>query len=361
MDVRRSRRLLEIGSRTSQQKRQPKRRVDIGVKLENDGPTIENASEDSNSAPKNTDNRAGKRKRKGEDAVKKAKVKREPKRDFSDQPRADSSQLTEAEMHAFDGNDHWVGAHMSIAKGVENAIVSARLYGAQAFALFLKAKMNWTYRPLAEENIARFVDWLPKNGYDGARCLPHGTYLINLANPDPEKLSKSYASFLDDLRRCALLGIKLYNFHPGSTVGECTKSGGCAAIADSINLAHNELKRDGLASPIILLENMAGQGNLVGGSFEDLAAIIAQVKAKGLIGVCIDTAHVFAAGWDIRTRQGFEDMLKDFDRTVGLSYLKAMHLNDSKAALGSFKDRHENLGAGEIGLIPFWCIMNDDR
>ncbi|CAO1618361.1 unnamed protein product [Parajaminaea phylloscopi] len=264
-------------------------------------------------------------------------------------------------MHAFDDNDHWVGAHMSIAKGVENAIPSARLYGCQAFALFLKPKMNWTYKALANENIQRFTEMLPRYGYDGRRCLPHGSYLINLGHPDPEKHARGLESFLDDLRRCALLGIRLYNFHPGSGVGDCEKSEACANIAKSINAAHDILTSEGLACPIILLENMAGQGQQIGGRFEELADVIRQVRNKDLVGVCLDTAHAFAAGFDIRTCAGFEKMISHLDSTVGLRHLKGMHLNDSKESLGSHKDRHENLGGGHIGLAPFWCIMNDSR
>lgn len=269
--------------------------------------------------------------------------------------------LDSPDLHAYDDNAHWVGAHMSIADGVENSISSARRYACQGFALFLKAKMSWTYKPLAQENIEKFRRWLPALGYSGARCLPHGSYLINLGNPNPAKNAQAMESFLDDLRRCALLGIGLYNFHPGSGVGDSTKEEACAQIARCINDAHATLAREGLTCPVILLENMAGQGQQVGRHFEELAAIIAGVSDKSLVGVCLDTAHAFAAGFDIRTTRGFDAMMGDFDRIVGAQYLRGMHLNDSKEALGSRKDRHENIAQGHIGLAPFWSIMNSKR
>ncbi|PWN26780.1 AP endonuclease [Jaminaea rosea] len=250
---------------------------------------------------------------------------------------------------------------MSIADGVENSIASARRYACEGFALFLKAKMNWTYKPLAQENIDRFRRWLPALGYTGKRCLPHGSYLINLGNPNNVKRAQAMDSFLDDLRRCALLGISVYNFHPGSGVGECTKEQACTNIATCINEAHLTLAKENLSCPIILLENMAGQGQQVGRYFEELADVIAQVRDKGKVGVCLDTAHAFAAGFDIHTIAGFNAMMADFDRIIGAQYLHGMHLNDSKEALGSRKDRHENIGQGHIGLAPFWCIMNQER
>lgn len=268
---------------------------------------------------------------------------------------------TQHEQHAFDDNDWWVGAHMSVAKGVENSIIAARAYGAQAFALFLKPKMNWTYKPLDQMNIDRFRAWLPAQGYHGRRCLPHGSYLINLGNPEREKRVKSLESLVDDLRRCVQLGIEVYNFHPGSGVGECSKSEACTFIAQAINAAHEQLAREELESPVVLLENMAGQGKQVGSTFEELRDIIDGVKDKSKIGVCIDTAHAFAAGYDIRTLEGYLETMQELDRTVGMKYVRGVHLNDSKSELGSKADRHENIGGGHIGLVPFWCIMNDER
>lgn len=246
--------------------------------------------------------------------------------DASTSPSTAVSILTDAEMYAFEGRSHWVGAHMSVAGGVENSIVNARLYGCQAWALFLKPKMKWDCKPLTDENVQMFKEWLPKLRYDDTRrCLPHGSYLVNLANPDDDKRRKSLDAFIDDLKRCALLGIGLYNFHPGSGVNECTRQEACQHIADSINTSHAAFGQGelaGLTCPTILLENMAGQGHQIGASFQELADVIAAVHDKSKVGVCIDTAHAFAAGYDIRTQQGYEDMMTEFDQVIGMQYLK---------------------------------------
>ncbi|CAO1616263.1 unnamed protein product [Sympodiomycopsis kandeliae] len=277
--------------------------------------------------------------------------------------------LSDTEMYAFEGRSHWVGAHMSVSGGVENSILNARLYGCQAWALFLKPKMKWDCKPLTEDNVRLFTEWMTKFKYnDTRRCLPHGSYLVNLANPDLEKREKSLDAFIDDLYRCALLNIGLYNFHPGSGVNECTRQEACTHVANCINRAHSAFedarsgdRLHGLTCPTILLENMAGQGHQVGSTFQELADVISQVKDKSKVGVCIDTAHAFASGMDIRTKEGYESMMKEFEDIIGLQYLKGMHLNDSLTPLNSRKDRHANLGNGQVGLTPFHCIMNDAR
>ncbi|EDR06513.1 uncharacterized protein LACBIDRAFT_251065, partial [Laccaria bicolor S238N-H82] len=249
-----------------------------------------------------------------------------------------------------------VGAHVSAVGGVENAIVNARAIGANAFALFIKSQRKWTSPPLSEESIASFKKRMKEYGYSPNVVLPHGSYLINLGNPDADKRKKSYDCFLDDLKRCEQLGLTLYNFHPGSTVGDCSTDESLSLIAECINQAHKET-----AFVTTVLENMAGAGNIIGGDFAHLAGIIERVEDKTRVGVCLDTCHSFAAGYDIRTKEGWESTLTKFDSQVGLSYLRGMHLNDSKTEFNSKRDRHENIGLGHLGIPAFQHILNDPR
>ncbi|KAF9040461.1 AP endonuclease [Hymenopellis radicata] len=251
-----------------------------------------------------------------------------------------------------------VGAHVSAAGGVENAVTNAVAVGANAFSLFVKSQRKWTSPDLKESSISAFKSRLEEHGYDARHVLPHGSYLINLGNPHTEKREKSYECFVDDLRRCAQLGLVVYNFHPGSTVGDATPSESMAFIAECLNRAH---KDDSTGSVITVLENMAGAGNIIGGDFGNLGEIIKGVEDKSRVGVCLDTCHMFAAGYDIRTKDGWDETMSKFDEQVGLKYLRGMHLNDSKTELGSHKDRHENIGLGHIGLSAFRHILADPR
>jgi AP endonuclease 1 len=176
--------------------------------------------------------------------------------------------------------------------------------------------------------------------------------LVNLAQSDAEKAKQAYGNFIDDLQRCEALGIRLYNFHPGSTLGD-TKEAACGRIAAQLNKSHKATN-----SVITVLENMAGSGNVIGSTFEDLRDIIAKVDDKSRVGVCIDTCHTFAAGYDLRSPEAFRETMEQFDRIIGLKYLKALHLNDSKAPLGSHRDLHANIGTGFLGLRGFHNIMN---
>lgn len=185
--------------------------------------------------------------------------------------------------------------------------------------------------------------------------VPHGSYLVNLAQTDPEKAQQAYASFLDDLRRCESLGIKLYNFHPGNTLSK-PRAEAIACIANALNRAHKATKT---VKP--LLENMAADNNTIGGTFEDLRDIIELVEDKSRIGVCIDTCHTFAAGYDLQTPAAFRKTLAHFDEVVGIKYLGALHLNDSKAPFGSHRDLHQNIGLGFLGLRAFHNVMNEAR
>jgi deoxyribonuclease-4 len=250
----------------------------------------------------------------------------------------------------------YIGAHVSTQNGVENAPINAGGIGARAFALFTKNQRQWGGKPYTDDNVSLFMERLKAGGFNPALVLPHDSYLINLGSPDDEKLEKSRAAFLDEMQRTAQLGLSLLNFHPGSHLSLLTEEECLARIAESINLALAQTK-----GVIAVAENTAGQGTNLGYKFEHLAYIIERIEDKSRVGVCLDTCHTFAAGYDIRTQEGFEETFSAFDRIVGFKYLKALHLNDSMKPLGSRVDRHENLGKGFIGLDLFRRIMRDPR
>ncbi|KAK0108505.1 hypothetical protein ONS95_003309 [Cadophora gregata] len=246
-----------------------------------------------------------------------------------------------------------IGAHVSAAGGVQNSINNALHIGGNSFALFLKSQRKWTSPPLAPEARDQFKAFCLEHKFDAAKhVLPHGSYLVNLAQPDPEKATQAYNCFLDDLQRCEALGIKLYNFHPGST-GKHPRLEAIARIAAQLNKAHKAT-----SSVITVLENMAGSGNVIGATWEDLRDIIALVDDKSRVGVCIDTCHTFAAGYDLRSPDAFKKTMDSFSETVGMSYLKALHLNDSKTPLSSNRDLHANIGTGFLGLRAFHNVVN---
>ncbi|KAK3300954.1 xylose isomerase-like protein [Chaetomium fimeti] len=248
-----------------------------------------------------------------------------------------------------------IGAHVSSAGGVQNSIENATHIGANAFALFLKSQRKWTSPPLADEAKTQFHAMLKQHSYDARKhILPHGSYLVNLAQADEAKATQAYDNFLDDLQRCEALGITLYNFHPGSTGGATMKEA-CGRIAAQLNRAHKATE-----TVVTLLENMCGSGNVVGSRFEELRDIIALVDDKARVGVCIDTCHAFAAGYDLRTPAAFTKTMAEFDSVVGMKYLRAFHLNDSKAPFGSHRDLHANIGTGCLGLRAFHSIMNHE-
>lgn len=225
--------------------------------------------------------------------------------------------------------------------------------GANSFALFLKSQRKWASPALKDEDRDAFHAAAKEHKYDqGAHVLPHGSYLVNLAQADKAKADQAYDNFIDDLKRCDALGIRLYNFHPGSTGGE-TMASACGRIAAQLNRAHGATDK-----VVTVIENMCGHGNVIGGKLEDLREIIAGVDDKSRVGVCIDTCHAFAAGYDLRTPEGFEKTMAEFDRVVGLKYLRALHLNDSKAPFGSHRDLHANIGTGFLGLRAFHNVMN---
>jgi AP endonuclease-1 len=250
----------------------------------------------------------------------------------------------------------YIGAHVSGAGGLFNAFVNTRKIGGSAMALFLKNQRKWSSSPLGEPDISKFKEFQARLGVKSDMILPHGSYLINLGNPDSSVWQKSYDSFVDDVRRCQQLGIRLYNFHPGSTVGKCSVKESIALIASGINAVHKEVP-----DVCIVLETMAGQGHTIGNKFEDLRHIIDKVQNKSRVGICIDTCHIFSAGYDIRSKAAYTKTMDKFGEIVGFEYLKGVHLNDSKTDLGSGKDRHENIGRGKIGIEAFRHLINDPR
>ncbi|KAI7767993.1 hypothetical protein ACKAV7_000555 [Fusarium commune] len=237
-----------------------------------------------------------------------------------------------------------IGAHVSAAGGVQNSVTNAVHIGANAFALFLKSQRKWTNPPLDHEAKNQFISMCKEHSYSaGEHALPHGSYLVNLAQADEDKANQAYKSFLDDLERCEQLGIRLYNFHPGSTGGDA-RPAAIARIAAQLNKSHKATK-----TVITVLENMAGSGNVIGSTWEDLRDIIALVEDKSRVGVCIDTCHAFAAGYDLRTPEAFKKTVNSFNDIV---------VNDSKAPFNSNRDLHANIGTGFLGLRAFHCIMN---
>ncbi|HIF9278666.1 TPA: deoxyribonuclease IV [Photobacterium damselae] len=249
-----------------------------------------------------------------------------------------------------------IGAHVSAAGGVYNAPLNAHNIGANAFALFTKNQRQWIAKPLEQSAITAFKARCQQYGFHPEAILPHDSYLINLGSPDAEKLEKSRNAFIDEMDRCQQLGLHLLNFHPGSHLKKISESDCLALIAESINMAHQAVP-----NVVAVIENTAGQGSNLGWRFEHLAEIIAQVEDKTRVGVCIDTCHTFAAGYDLRTEQATEQTFAEFDQIVGMSYLRGMHLNDSKGKLGSHLDRHNSLGVGEIGWDCFRYLMQDPR
>ena len=250
----------------------------------------------------------------------------------------------------------YVGAHISASGGVENAPLNAHGIGAKAFAFFTKNQKQWFSQPLSRKSIDDFRSNCEKYGYKPFQILPHDSYLINLGNPDDMALLRSREAFIDEMKRCEQLGLDRLNFHPGSHLGKISEEKSLDLIAESVNLALSETK-----GVIAVIENTAGQGTNLGYRFEHLKYIIDRVTDKKRVGVCIDTCHAFTSGYDLSTAEGFTKVFAEFDRVVGFSFLKGMHLNESKKAFGTRVDRHDSLHKGEIGDEVFSLIMNDPR
>ncbi|MUK60461.1 deoxyribonuclease IV [Aliivibrio fischeri] len=250
----------------------------------------------------------------------------------------------------------YIGAHVSAAGGVDQAPKRAYQIGANAFALFTKNQRQWVAKPLTKKIISDFKANCKRFGFSSDQILPHDSYLINLGAPEAEKLEKSRAAFIDEMERCHQLGLTLLNFHPGSHLKKISEDECLSLIAESINLAHQAVP-----DVVAVIENTAGQGTNLGWKFEQLAQIIEQVEDKSRVGICIDTCHTFAAGYDLSSKEACEHTFAEFERIVGFQYLRGMHINDAKIELGSRVDRHHSLGQGTIGWDCFEYIMQDDR
>lgn len=250
----------------------------------------------------------------------------------------------------------YIGAHVSASGGVENAPRNAHEIGATAFALFTKNQRQWAAPALSAEQIAAFREACRNYGYTPQQILPHDSYLINLGHPEEEGLQKSRASFLHEMQRCEALGLDRLNFHPGSHLKKISEQESLSLVAESINIALANTK--GVTA---VIENTAGQGSNLGYAFWHLAYIIERVEDKSRVGVCLDTCHSFAAGYDLSTELGCEMVFREFDEVVGFEYLRGMHLNDTLKAVGSRVDRHSPLGEGFLGITPFRYIMQDKR
>lgn len=250
----------------------------------------------------------------------------------------------------------YIGAHVSASGGVENAPVNAQAIGAKAFALFTRNQRRWVSPPLKPKSINNFKASCRGYGFDPQHILPHDSYLINLGHPEKQGLEKSRTAFLEEMKRCEQLGLMYLNFHPGSHLNKIDPDKCLERIAQSINLTLDQTR--GVSA---IIENTAGQGTNLGCRFEQIARIIQNVSDKSRVGVCLDTCHTYSAGYDIKTPRAFKNTLEEFDRFVGIEYLKAVHLNDSKKPFDSRVDRHESIGKGSLGLEPFRFIMNDAR
>jgi deoxyribonuclease-4 len=245
-----------------------------------------------------------------------------------------------------------VGAHVSIAGGVENAPLQASNIGAKAFAMFTKNQRQWTAPKLTTTSIDAFHKNCTEGGFKPEYILPHDSYLINLGSPDPDKLQKAREAFIDEMKRVETLGLLLLNFHPGSHLNGINEEQCLQLIAESINMALNATTK-----VTAVIENTAGQGTNLGYRFEQLASLVDHVEDKRRVGVCLDTCHLFASGYDLQTTEAIECTFKEFDRIIGLSFLRGMHLNDALRPLGSRLDRHASIGKGTIGMEAFSYIM----
>jgi deoxyribonuclease-4 len=248
-----------------------------------------------------------------------------------------------------------LGAHESIAGGIHRAVERAESIGATALQVFTKNSNRWEAPPLTREDAENYKTALSKSNIRSV--ISHDSYLINLCAADPSILEKSRRAMVDEILRCETLGIGLLNFHPGAHMG-AGEEAGIRLIAESLDVVHGQTRGCGVLS---VVETTAGQGSALGRSFGEIAAIIAAVKDPGRMAVCIDTCHIFAAGYDIRDEESYGKVMEEFGEIVGFDRLKAVHVNDSKTPLGSRVDRHAHIGEGHIGLEGFRHLMNDPR
>lgn len=251
---------------------------------------------------------------------------------------------------------HYIGSHVSASGGVHLAIERAVEIGANAVALFTKNQKQWKAPPLTQENIDLFKEAMKKASFSPFQVLPHDSYLINLGNPDDQKRRISTDAFTNELQRVKALGLDRLNFHPGAHLKQIDEKGSMDLIASAIDEALHEVE-----GVYAVIETTAGQGSALGRSFEEIAYIIDKSTMKDRIGVCIDTCHIFAAGYDIRDEESFYTMIEKYEALIGFDKLMGMHLNDAKSEYNSKVDRHAPLGDGNIGMYPFIEIMKDKR
>lgn len=249
----------------------------------------------------------------------------------------------------------YLGAHISILGGVDKVFQRSYALKATAMSFFVKNQRRWFAPSFSNNIIINFKKNCSKYGYKPNQILPHGSFLINLGHPDLEKLEKSRNCFYDELNRCKQLGLIFFNIHPGSHLNKISEHRCLDRISESINLGLEKVK--GIT---VVIENTSGQGSNIGYKFEHLAIIINNIKDKSRIGVCLDTCHLFSSGYDLRTIATCENTFSLFDDSVGINYLKGLHLNDSKSLFNSRVDRHHSLGLGHIGKLAFIWIMQNN-
>lgn len=250
----------------------------------------------------------------------------------------------------------YIGAHVSTQGGVAATPALASGLGAKAFALFTRNPSRWKSPVIPDSEAALFRENCAKYGYVPAFILPHDSFLINLGSPDAQKLAMSRAAFLDEFRRCEQLGLTMLNFHPGSHLNLMNEDDCLKRIAESVNMTLADT-----SGVTAVIESTAGQGSNLGYRFEHLARIIELVDDKQRVGVCVDTCHSLAAGYDFTSPEAYEASWREFDDIIGFSYLRGMHLNDSRKGVGSKVDRHAPIGEGALGREFFTMLMRDKR
>lgn len=248
------------------------------------------------------------------------------------------------------------GAHMSVAGGLHRAFERGDSIGCRAVQIFTKNARGWNAAPLAAPDVELFRERLTTSELARATCA-HASYLINLGASEGPVAEKSLAGLIDELQRCEALGIPFLILHPGAHMGAGEETG-LDRIAAGLDRAHAACAGFRVR---VLLENAAGQGSCLGHRFEHLEGILARVREPDRLGICFDTCHAFAGGYDIRTAAGYEATMAELDRRIGIDRIRIIHVNDSKKGLGSRVDRHEHIGQGEIGLEAFRCLVNDRR
>lgn len=254
-----------------------------------------------------------------------------------------------------DKNQYFVGAHVSIAGGFSKAIEEGTEIGCAAIQIFTKSNRQWKSKSITSDEAESFIQAQKKS--DIKIVVAHASYLINLGSATPDVQQKSFAALVDEIKRCQQLQIPFLVLHPGTAEPDARQ----ATLEKTGQYINQALQATSDCATTVLVETMAGQGKSIGSSFEELATILDQVTDKKRIGVCFDTCHTFAAGYDFTTPETYRATFKKFDDTVGLKYLKMFHVNDSKKEMGAHVDRHENIGQGAINLHAFAMIMNDPR